>query len=101
LLGELEAYLQRVSNEVNQTYAQAKAYVAPYGQKGKHEDKVKELKKLSEKSAQDVEDFGAQKRRATAIFSKPIKIRIYYRIAEEQIELATWDGQPTVVRSAE
>lgn len=95
LSGEAEAYLQRVASEVTNTYAQAKAYVAPYGEKTRHKENVSDLKKMSEKANDDVVQFGLQKRRLSAIYSKPIQVRMYFMLADQQVELATWDGQPT------
>jgi serine/threonine protein kinase len=94
LFTELSTFYRNRAQQISQTYAEAKAYVAPEGSKTKHKDLVKQLQAQVTAANQMVSDLDVQKRRATAIFSKPIRFRIFYRIGDTDVDLATWDGKP-------
>lgn len=96
LIGEVDEQLKNVAGYYAKNYAAAKDYNAPEGQITKHKAKVKELKGLTEQANLTVTDFNLQKRRAAALFSKPIRFRVYYTLADIEVELATWDGNPQV-----
>jgi hypothetical protein len=94
LAAELSAYLNGVATQISQTYERAKVYDAPYGFKEKHEAKVKSLKGELAIAQAQVAEFEVQKRRAAAMFSKPILVRVFYKLGDVEVDLATWDGKP-------
>ncbi len=96
--GELDTYLKSIAAEIGQTYQQALVYEAPDGKKRDHAKLVKELKAKLEVAQRQVVDLSIQKRRAAALFSKPIRCRVYFTLEDTEVDLATWDGQPHTVK---
>ncbi len=93
LVTEAENFFKSSAGMASRTYEAAKAYVAPDGQKTKHKDEVKRLKTALTTAQAQVANFEAQQRRAKAIFSKPLRCRVFYTLNETEIDLATWDGK--------
>ncbi len=93
LVADAENFFKRSAIEASQVFERASVYVAPEGQKTKHKAEVKRLKEVLAVAQAQVADFAAQKRRAQATFSKPIRFRVFYTLNETEIDLATWDGK--------
>jgi hypothetical protein len=96
LFRDLDEFLKTAAAHVGNTLQQASAYDPPYGEKTKHEKLVKELTKKLEAAQRQVSDLADQKRRATAVFSRPLRFRVYYLLDENEVDLATWNGEPHV-----
>jgi hypothetical protein len=93
LVAELDQLLQANANRIGMTYQQAQAYEAPDGSKRDHAKVVKQLAAELEVAQQHVAELAVQMRRAAVLFDKPIRFRAFYRLADVEVDVATWDGK--------
>ena len=93
-LGETVAALQARTAAEKQA---ADAYEAPYGQKTKHADYVKELSKQLDLINAQVESYRLATDRVPQILDRPIEFRVLFRTEEGEVLLAAtsgWDNDP-------